>query len=118
MHFFNPVHRMPLIEVIAGRQSSPEAVATVQKAIELDPTNPEHHYALGWLQLNQSVTGSAERSFRQALELEPRMAPARMGLAEVARRRGDYTRALEELGEIGVTPPPLLRISTTSVTRR
>jgi len=30
MHFFNPVHRMPLIEIIAGRQSSPEAVATVQ----------------------------------------------------------------------------------------
>ena len=30
MHFFNPVHRMPLVEVIAGRQSSPEAVATVQ----------------------------------------------------------------------------------------
>lgn len=30
MHFFNPVHRMPLVEVIAGRHSSPEAVATVQ----------------------------------------------------------------------------------------
>ena len=30
MHFFNPVHRMPLVEVIAGRRSSPEAVATVR----------------------------------------------------------------------------------------
>jgi 3-hydroxyacyl-CoA dehydrogenase/enoyl-CoA hydratase/3-hydroxybutyryl-CoA epimerase len=30
MHFFNPVHRMPLVEVIRGRRSSPEAVATVQ----------------------------------------------------------------------------------------
>jgi 3-hydroxyacyl-CoA dehydrogenase/enoyl-CoA hydratase/3-hydroxybutyryl-CoA epimerase len=29
LHFFNPVHRMPLVEVIAGRRSSPEAVATV-----------------------------------------------------------------------------------------
>jgi 3-hydroxyacyl-CoA dehydrogenase/enoyl-CoA hydratase/3-hydroxybutyryl-CoA epimerase len=29
MHFFNPVDRMPLVEVIAGRRSSPEAVATV-----------------------------------------------------------------------------------------
>ncbi len=28
LHFFNPVHRMPLVEVIAGRRSSPEAVAT------------------------------------------------------------------------------------------
>jgi 3-hydroxyacyl-CoA dehydrogenase/enoyl-CoA hydratase/3-hydroxybutyryl-CoA epimerase len=30
MHFFNPVHRMPLVEVIAGKRSSPEAIATVQ----------------------------------------------------------------------------------------
>ena len=30
MHFFNPVHRMPLVEIIAGRHSSLEAVATVQ----------------------------------------------------------------------------------------
>ncbi len=29
MHFFNPVNRMPLVEVIAGGQSSDEAVATV-----------------------------------------------------------------------------------------
>jgi 3-hydroxyacyl-CoA dehydrogenase / enoyl-CoA hydratase / 3-hydroxybutyryl-CoA epimerase len=29
MHFFNPVHRMPLVEVIRGGRSSDEAVATV-----------------------------------------------------------------------------------------
>ena len=29
MHFFNPVHKMPLIEIIAGRHTSPEAIATV-----------------------------------------------------------------------------------------
>ncbi len=28
LHFFNPVHRMPLVEVIAGSFSSPESVAT------------------------------------------------------------------------------------------
>ncbi|NVK40060.1 MAG: fatty acid oxidation complex subunit alpha FadB [Oceanospirillaceae bacterium] len=28
MHFFNPVHAMPLVEVIRGKQSSEEAVAT------------------------------------------------------------------------------------------
>jgi len=28
MHFFNPVHRMPLVEVIRGEKSSPEAIAT------------------------------------------------------------------------------------------
>ena len=29
MHFFNPVDRMPLVEVIAGEKSSPEALSTV-----------------------------------------------------------------------------------------
>ncbi len=29
MHFFNPVHRMPLVEVVRGTQTSDEAVATV-----------------------------------------------------------------------------------------
>lgn len=29
MHFFNPVHMMPLVEVIRGSKTSPEAVATV-----------------------------------------------------------------------------------------
>jgi 3-hydroxyacyl-CoA dehydrogenase/enoyl-CoA hydratase/3-hydroxybutyryl-CoA epimerase len=28
LHFFNPAHRMPLVEIIAGPHSSPEAVAT------------------------------------------------------------------------------------------
>ena len=31
MHFFNPVHMMPLVEVIRGRQSSDEAVASTVK---------------------------------------------------------------------------------------
>ncbi len=29
MHFFNPVHRMPLVEVIRGKDSGEEAIATV-----------------------------------------------------------------------------------------
>ena len=28
MHFFNPVHRMPLVEIIRGEKSSPECIAT------------------------------------------------------------------------------------------
>src|SRR6185503_7937873 len=36
MHFFNPVHRMPLVEVVRGARSSDEAVATVHElALEL-----------------------------------------------------------------------------------
>ncbi len=39
MHFFNPVHRMPLVEVIRGKQSSDEAIArTMAYALALGKT--------------------------------------------------------------------------------
>jgi 3-hydroxyacyl-CoA dehydrogenase / enoyl-CoA hydratase / 3-hydroxybutyryl-CoA epimerase len=39
LHFFNPAHRMPLVEVVAGHRTSPEAVATVHAfALELGKT--------------------------------------------------------------------------------
>lgn len=39
MHFFNPVHRMPLVEVIRGEKTSNEAVAkTVQYALQMKKT--------------------------------------------------------------------------------
>ena len=39
LHFFNPVDRMPLVEIIAGRRSSPEALATVHAlALKLGKT--------------------------------------------------------------------------------
>ncbi len=39
MHFFNPVHMMPLVEVIRGKQSSEEAVAaTVKLASQMGKT--------------------------------------------------------------------------------
>ncbi len=39
MHFFNPVHRMPLVEVIRGEKSSDEAIArTVKYATQMGKT--------------------------------------------------------------------------------
>jgi len=39
MHFFNPVHRMPLVEIVRGRATSDEAVAaTAQLALALGKT--------------------------------------------------------------------------------
>jgi len=39
MHFFNPVHRMPLVEVIRGKKTSDEAIAkTVQYALQMGKT--------------------------------------------------------------------------------
>lgn len=39
LHFFNPVHKMPLVEVVRGKQTGDEAVAfAMQVALKLDKT--------------------------------------------------------------------------------
>jgi 3-hydroxyacyl-CoA dehydrogenase / enoyl-CoA hydratase / 3-hydroxybutyryl-CoA epimerase / enoyl-CoA isomerase len=39
MHFFNPVHKMPLVEIIRGEKTSDEAIAkTVQYALQMGKT--------------------------------------------------------------------------------
>lgn len=74
-----------------------EAIATVQKAMELEPRNALHAATLGELQIGQGFVLAAEKSYLQALELDPGLPEARRGLAEVARRRGAYDQALGQI---------------------
>lgn len=74
-----------------------QAVATIQRAIELEPKSASHPATLGELQLVKGFIASAEQSFRDALALDPALPEARMGLAEVARRRGLYEDAVFEI---------------------
>jgi tetratricopeptide (TPR) repeat protein len=74
-----------------------EAAALIQRAIELEPRNGAHQATLGHLQLQQGLLHAAEASFKEALQSDPAMPDARQGLAEVARRHGEYASALEHL---------------------
>ena len=74
-----------------------EAVATVQRAIELDPVDPRHPQTLGLLLLDQGMLSAAARSLSQALDRDDRLIESRVGLARIARRRGDYELALLEI---------------------
>jgi len=95
------------LAVAYGRMGmSNEAVASVQKAIELDPRDPLHWQTLGWLQLDQGLLTAAEKSLLHALEIESRLPGARIGLAQIARRRGDYEMALAQI-EIASNLPDL-----------
>ncbi|MBD3867499.1 MAG: tetratricopeptide repeat protein [Acidobacteria bacterium] len=70
-----------------------EAVATIEKAIELAPGRPEHPTSLGMIQMELGLTHRAEESFGRALELDPDLASAHHGLAELLRRQGRYPEA-------------------------
>lgn len=74
-----------------------QAVATIRTAMELEPNQASHPATLGWLQLGQDLVALGEQWFLRALELDPVLPDARMGLAEVARRRGNYELGLGQL---------------------
>lgn len=74
-----------------------DAVATIEKAIELAPDRPEHAASLGMIQLELGLSLRAEQSFRRALQLDPVLASAHHGLAELRRRQGRYPEALKQV---------------------
>jgi len=71
-----------------------EAIATIQKAIEIEPASAAHPATLGLLQLERGSLSAAEASFAASLALDSGQPDALQGLAEVARRRGEYAAAL------------------------
>ncbi len=73
------------------------AIGTIQNARELEPNDPAHASTLGWLYLGQGLTNKAERWFLAGLELDRAHPESRRGLAEVARRRGRYELALNQI---------------------
>jgi len=74
-----------------------DAIATIQQAMRLTPKDARHPATLGELQLGQGFTAAAEKSFLRALELDESLPEGRRGLAEVARRRGQYDLALGQI---------------------
>ena len=73
------------------------AIGTIQTARDLEPNNPAHSATLGWLNLNLGLTNNAENWFLAGLDLERAHPESRRGLAEVARRRGQYDLALNQI---------------------
>ncbi len=73
------------------------AIGTVQTARELEPNDPSHASTLGWLYLGQGLNNHAENWFLAGLELDRAHPESRRGLAEVARRRGQYELALSQI---------------------
>jgi Tfp pilus assembly protein PilF len=63
--------------------------------------------ALGWQMLESYLFGSAERSLRRAIELDPRQVAAHLTLAILYERRAEYEAAADVLGRALVARPDL-----------
>ncbi|MCU0480984.1 MAG: tetratricopeptide repeat protein [Anaerolineae bacterium] len=72
-----------------------EAILSVEKAINLLPTNAEYVAARGFYYLEDGAEKEAKRDFEKALELFAYEVMAHMGLGTLAYRNGKWDNALE-----------------------
>lgn len=74
-------------------ENLPRALALVQKAVELDPTNGAYLDSLGWVYYQLNQLDRAEENLRAAATLNPDDATIEEHMGDVFEKRGDISRA-------------------------
>ncbi|MEO0574714.1 MAG: tetratricopeptide repeat protein [Pseudomonadota bacterium] len=74
---------------------SDSAIVQMQRAIELDPLNPELHYWLGGYYAESDRVSDALAAYDRSLELEPDQPNVYSSYAVLAEEAGDYVSALQ-----------------------
>ena len=88
--------------VAARHAGYPEQALTyLDRAAAAEPGNADIQLQIGFANLALGGLDAAETAFRRTLDLAPDYVDARLGLAQVAHRRGDRAAALAELDRIG-----------------
>ena len=75
------------LSYLAGGESK-TAIALLTAAIRMDPLSSRLHMILGLALLSAGKSAEAEASLGRALEIQPTLAGARAGLAQIAAARG------------------------------
>jgi tetratricopeptide (TPR) repeat protein len=76
------------------------ASAAYEQTVECEPFNPFHRLELGRLYLALAEGGTAERSVREAVDMEPNFLPGRIWLARWYLKTGRIDLAKQEYEEI------------------
>lgn len=95
----NPGRAAPLLwlGVVHAQQGDAErAQAELEKAVELEPSNPETWYRLGTFHLRRRAMDPAEMHLRRALEVDASFARAHTNLGFLLDLRGERAAAIRE----------------------
>lgn len=97
--------RVGLARVLIAKRQGREAVAELKKAIELEPTNAEAHFRLGFvLHALLGDPTSALAAYEQAVAADPANIEYRTNLGAVLSDLKQYDRAVAELTKITADP--------------
>ena len=73
------------------------AITAYQKALVFNPVNPRVHMSLGKIYYSEkSLYYESVNAYKRAIELDPQLVEARMGLGEVYEDKGLYKEAIAE----------------------
>jgi tetratricopeptide (TPR) repeat protein len=98
-----------------------EARIALEAALKIDPADAKSHYMLGAILVqdgnNSSSQARAEQEFLAALQSDPNLAEAHVGLAQISLNKGDAQKAVEyakkgvELSGANVDPFTYLQLA-------
>jgi adenylate cyclase len=83
-------------EMMPSNEAFAKAEEAAKKSLELDPTLPEAHYALGGVVRNSWDLESTLKEDQRALELNPSLTPARVRVANTLNFLGRFEEARTE----------------------
>jgi eukaryotic-like serine/threonine-protein kinase len=79
------------------KEFTPKAEAAALKALELDETLADAHFALALLKMNAWEWSEAELEFKRAIQSNPNLARAYIGYSSYLSRMGRHDEAVEEI---------------------
>ncbi|HVR39151.1 MAG TPA: protein kinase [Thermoanaerobaculia bacterium] len=82
-----------------------QAMTYCQRALAIDPQNPEVHVTSGWAELRLGKAAEAAAEFKEALALQPSSVDAILGLAEAYNSNKEYKHAEEEFARAVALQP-------------
>jgi adenylate cyclase len=93
-------------EGLPADKAFPKAKASMARALAIDPRLAEAHNAKGWIAFQYDWDwGEAERSFREAIELNPSLAFAHDCYGRMLAAMGRFEEALHEMGRANELDP-------------
>jgi len=92
------------------------AIREYQKALEINPRDPEAHFGIAEAYRRKGLFGEAEKHLLRTLELDPRNLEARLNLGVVYLMQERYAQAIEQ-NDLLMKDPTFLRPARALVNR-
>jgi TolB-like protein/Tfp pilus assembly protein PilF len=83
--------------IVDPKEFAPKAEVAARRALELDDTLADAHYALALIKRDAWEWEAAEREFKRAIELNPNLAAAHLWYSRYLSRMGRHEQAMTEI---------------------